>query len=142
MMRFIILLAIFFGFLGFGQVKPLTPQDVPEEVKKVVDCSSLTFVVMKQPEFPGGMNEFRKKFSENFDATPLKVSDATLKTTIYFVVETDGTVNRIKAVGDNDEFNKEAERTLSSIKTKYQPATVNNLAVRYLLRFPLSMNLK
>ena len=142
MMRFILLLAIFFGFLGFGQVRPLTPEDVPEDVKKVVDCSSLTFVVMKQPEFPGGMNEFRKKFSENFDATPLKASDVTLKTTIYFVVETDGTVNRIKAVGDNDEFNKEAERTIKSISTKYEPAQVNNMAVRYLMRFPLSMNLK
>ncbi len=39
MMRFILLLAIFFGFLGFGQVRPLTPEDVPEDVKKVVDCS-------------------------------------------------------------------------------------------------------
>ena len=142
MMRFILLLAIFFGFLGFGQVRPLTPEDVPEDVKKVVDCSSLTFVVMKQPEFPGGMNEFRKKFSENFDATPLKASDATLKTTIYFVVETDGTVNRIIAVGDNDEFNKEAERALKSIKTKYAPAKVNNLVVRHILRMPLSMNFK
>ena len=138
MMRFILLLAIFLGFLGFGQVRSLTPEDVPEDVKKVVDCSSLTFVVMKQPEFPGGMNEFRKKFSENFDAT----SGATLKTTIYFVVETDGTVNRIKAVGDNDEFNKEAERTIKSINTKYEPAQVNNMAVRYLMRFPLSRNLK
>ena len=142
MMRFILLLAIFLGFLGFGQVRPLTPEDVPEDVKKVVDCSSLTFVVMKQPEFPGGMNEFRKKFSENFDATPLKASGATLKTTIYFVVETDGTVNRIKAVGDNDEFNKEAERALKSIKTKYAPAKVNNLVVRHILRMPLSMNFK
>ena len=142
MMRFILLLAIFFGFLGFGQVRPLTPEDVPEDVKKVVDCSSLTFVVMKQPEFPGGMNEFRKKFSENFDATLLKASDATLKTTIYFVVETDGTVNRIIAVGDNDEFNKEAERALKSIKTKYAPAKVNNLVVRHILRMPLSMNFK
>ena len=142
MMRFILLLAIFFGFLGFGQVRPLTPEDVPEDVKKVVDCSSLTFVVMKQPEFPGGMNEFRKKFSENFDSTPLKASDAALKTTIYFVVEPDGTVNRIIAVGDNDEFNKEAERALKSIKTKYAPAKVNNLVVRHILRMPLSMNFK
>lgn len=142
MMRFILLLAIFLGFLGFGQVRALTPEDVPEDVKKVVDCSSLTFVVMKQPEFPGGMNEFRKKFSENFDATPLKASDAALKTTIYFVVEPDGTVNRIIAVGDNDELNKEAERTIKSINAKYEPAQVNNMAVRYLMRFPLSMNIK
>jgi len=49
----------------------------------------------------------------------IKVSNATLKTTIYFVVEPDGSVNRIKAMGDNAEFNAEAERTLSSIKTKY-----------------------
>ncbi len=142
MMRFILLLALFLGFLGFSQVKPLTPEDVPEEVKKVVDCNSLTFVVMKQPEFPGGMNEFRKKFSENFDTTPLKVSNATLKTTIYFVVEPDGNVNRIKAVGDNEDFNKEAERTIKSMNAKYEPAKVNNMAVRYLMRFPLSMNFK
>lgn len=142
MMRFILLLALFLGFLGFGQVKPLTLEDVPEEVKKIVDCSSLTFVVMKQPEFPGGMNEFKKNFSGNFDTTPLKVSNATLKTTIYFVVEPDGNVNRIKAVGDNEDFNKEAERTIKSMNTKYEPATVNNLAVRYLMRFPLSMRLK
>ena len=58
------------------------------------------------------------------------------------MVETDGTVNRIIAVGDNDEFNKEAERTIKSINTKYEPAQVNNMAVRYLMRFPLSMNLK
>lgn len=72
----------------------------------------------------------------------IKVSNATLKTTIYFVVEPDGTVNRIIAVGDNDELNKEAERTIKSINAKYEPAQVNNMAVRYLMRFPLSMNLK
>ena len=58
------------------------------------------------------------------------------------MVETDGTVNRIIAVGDNDEFNKEAERALKSIKTKYAPAKVNNLVVRHILRMPLSMNFK
>ena len=71
----------------------------------------------------------------------LRLPDATLKTTIYFVVEPDGTVNRIIAVGDNDELNKEAERTIKSINAKYEPAQVNNM-VRYLMRFPLSMNLK
>ena len=46
------------------------------------------------------------------------------------MVEPDGTVNRIIAVGDNDELNKEAERTIKSINTKYEPAQVNNMAVR------------
>lgn len=141
-MKFILLLVIFFGFLGFGQVKPLTPQDVPEEVKKVVDCNTLVFVVTKQPEFPGGLSEFRKKFSENFDTSALVASNTTLKTTIYFVVEPDGSVNKIKAIGADEKFNREAERTLKAINTKYDPAQVNNIAVRYLMRFPLNMNFK
>lgn len=143
MMRFILLLAIFFGFFGFGQVKPLTPEDVPEEVKKVVDSNSLTFVVMKQPEFPGGLSEFKKKFTDNFDTLSLKDSiNGAVKTTIYFVVENDGSVNRIKAVGNNEHFNREAEKAVKAINTKYEPASVNNTPVRYLMRFPLSMNFK
>ena len=142
MMRFILLVAIFFGFSGFGQVKPLTLQDIPEEVKKVVDCSTLVFTVTKQPEFPGGLGEFKKNFSENFDSMALKNAERTLNTVIYFVVEPDGSVNRIKAKGNNAEFDAEAERTISAIKTKYEPASVNNLPVRYLMRFPLTMNFK
>lgn len=141
-MKYLLFLAIFFGFFGFGQTKPLTPEEVPEEVKKVVDCSTLVFVVTKQPEFPGGINEFRKIFKENFNSNAINISNATLTTTIYFVVEIDGSVNRIKAMGENEEFNNEAERTIKSISNKYEPANVNNHTVRYLMRFPLTMNFK
>lgn len=143
MMRFILLIAIFFGIIGYGQVKPLTLEDVPEEVKTVVDSSSLTFVVTKQPEFPGGLDEFKKKFKDNFDAASLKDSvSGIVKSTIYYVVENDGTVNRIKAVGNNEAFNKEAERALKAINAKYEPASVNNIPVRYLMRLPLNMKFK
>ena len=80
---------------------------------------------------------------QNFDIFALEKTDGrTLKTVVYYVVEVDGSILYVKAIGENESFNKEAERALKSIKTKYAPAKVNNLVVRHILRMPLSMNFK
>lgn len=145
MKKIIALTSLFFIGFFFAQepIKALSKEDIPPEVSKIVDISSLTFIVDTQPSFPGGMAAFRKEFSQNFDTSALeKPKTGILKTVIYYAVEVDGSILQIKAVGESDSFNKEAERALKSIKTKYYPAKVNNLAVRYLLRMPLNMNFK
>lgn len=145
MKKIIVLLALFFIGFFFAQepIKALTKEDIPTEVSKIVDISTLTFIVDTEPSFPGGMAAFRNEFSQNFDTSALeKPKSGTLKTVIYYAVEVDGSILYIKAIGENESFNKEAERVLKSIKTKYNPAKVNNLAVRYLLRMPLNMNFK
>ena len=130
-------------FFAQEPIKNLSKEDIPIEVANLVDISTVTFMIDTEPSFPGGMSAFRKEFSQNFDTSALEKTDGgTLKTVVYYVVEVDGSIVYVKAIGENESFNKEAERTLKSIKTKYAPAKVNNLVVRHILRMPLSMNFK
>ena len=145
MKKFIVLTAVFFMGVFFAQepIKNLSKEDIPIEVANLVDISTVTFMIDTEPSFPGGMSAFRKEFSQNFNTFALEKTDGgTLKTVVYYVVEVDGSILYVKAIGENESINKEAERTLKSIKTKYAPAKVNNLVVRHILRMPLSMNFK
>ena len=76
MKNFIVLVALFFVGLFYGQepLKSLTKEDVPLEVANAVDVSTLVFVVDTEPQFPGGISEFRKEFSKNFNTSALKKS--------------------------------------------------------------------
>lgn len=87
----------------------------------------------------GGLNGFRSKFTDSFDSSALE-GEGTLSTEITFVVERDGTLSQVKASGPNADFNREAERTVKSIKTKWNPGKVNGQPVRSRFRFPVKMN--
>ncbi|WP_374440859.1 energy transducer TonB [Epilithonimonas sp.] len=108
-----------------AEVKPVT-----NEVYESVDQSA---------EFPGGINSFRSKFTNNFDSGSLE-GEGTLKTEVTFVVEKDGSLTQVKASGPNSDFNREAEATVKGIKTKWTPGKVNGQPVRSRFRFPITMN--
>lgn len=108
-----------------AEVKPVT-----NEVYESVDQSA---------EFPGGINSFRTKFTNNFDSGSLE-GEGTLKTEITFVVEKDGSLTQVKATGPNSDFNREAESTVKGIKTKWTPGKVNGQPVRSRFRLPVTMN--
>lgn len=108
-----------------AEVKPVT-----NEVYESVDQSA---------EYPGGINSFRTKFSNNFDSGSLE-GEGTLKTEVTFVVEKDGSLTQVKATGPNADFNREAEATVKGIRTKWTPGKVNGQPVRSRFRFPVTMN--
>ncbi|MFC5875544.1 protein TonB [Chryseobacterium arachidis] len=110
-----------------AEVKPQVTNDVYESVDQAADFSS------------GGINGFRSKFMDNFDSSSVE-GEGTLGTEITFVVERDGTLSQIKASGSNSDMNREAERTVKSIKTKWIPGKVNGQPVRSRFRFPVKMN--
>lgn len=87
----------------------------------------------------GGINAFRNKFQDNFDSSSVE-GEGTLKTTITFVVERDGTLTQVKAEGSNSDFNREAERAIKSIRGKWNPGKLNGHPVRSRFRFPVTMN--
>ena len=66
--------------------------------------------------------------------------EGTLKTTVTFIVERDGSISDVKASGSNSDFNSEAVRTVKSIKSKWVPAKINGQPVRQRFRLPLTMN--
>ncbi len=96
--------------------------------------------VDQEAEFPGSLNSFRNKIAENFDNSAMEGGEGTLKTTVTFIVERDGSISDVKASGSNPDFNSEAVRTVKSIRTKWVPAKINGQPVRQRFRLPLTMN--
>ncbi len=96
--------------------------------------------VDQEAEFPGSLNSFRNKIAENFDNSAMEGGEGTLKTTVTFIVERDGSISDVKASGSNSDFNSEAVRTVKSIRTKWVPAKINGQPVRQRFRLPLTMN--
>ena len=96
--------------------------------------------VDQEAEFPGSLNSFRNKIAENFDNSAMEGGEGTLKATVTFIVERDGSISDVKASGSNSDFNSEAVRTVKSIRTKWVPAKINGQPVRQRYRMPLAMN--
>ncbi len=102
----------------------------PDAIIKNVDVEA---------SFVGGINSFRNKVVGNFNTSSFDGSGETLKTTVTFVVERDGTISAVKATGADSEFNREAEKTIKNIKGKWIPAKVQGQPVRSYFRFPVAM---
>ncbi len=97
--------------------------------------------VDQDAEFPGGgLSAFRTKFSENFDTGAMEGGEGTIKATVTFIVERDGSITDIKVQGGNSDFNQEAIRTVKSVKTKWKPAKINDQPVRQRYKMPITMN--
>ena len=92
-------------------------------------------------DFKGGINAFREKVSQNFDTESIDHAGV-VSGVITFVVERDGSISDIKINGQNSDFNKEAERTVKSIKSKWTPAQLNGKPVRSSFRMPISMRIE
>ena len=92
-------------------------------------------------DFKGGIDAFRRKVGQNFDTTAVS-DEGMISAIVTFVVEKDGSISNIKVSGKNSDFNKEAERTIKSVKTKWTPAQLKGQAVRSSFRMPISMQLE
>jgi len=121
------------GNVNVPYVAPTPPAVLP----KVEDNSPKTIVDV-EADFMGGLDSFRNKVMNNFDNSGFESEDV-MKTTITFIVETNGTISAIKADGKNADFNSEALRTVKSVKGKWVPAKVKGQAVRSYFKFPISM---
>lgn len=123
---------------GTGPVLPyVAPKPPAPPAPKVEDNNPRTKVDV-EANFPGGINTFRDKVINNFDGSGFD-TDGLMKTTITFIVETDGTISGLKADGKDIDFNSEAMRTIKSIRGKWVPAKVNGQSVRSYFKFPISM---
>lgn len=108
-----------------------TPKPNPDAIIKEVDVEA---------NFAGGIDGFRNKVLSNFDTSVVgSESGEVIKAVVTFVVERDGTISNVKAVGANADFNREAEKVIKSIKGKWNPAKLGGQNVRSYFRFPISM---
>jgi protein TonB len=116
----------------------VTPPTLVDPVKPVVGNSIPNHVDI-EAKFSTGIDGFRNGMIQNFDTTDFDGIESTMKTTITFIVEKDGTSSYVKANGVSNEFNQEAIKTLKSIRGKWTPAKLNGEIVRSYFSFPISM---
>lgn len=92
------------------------------------------------PQFPNGINAYRSLLASAFDTSVLKRTTGTIRTTIYFNINEDGKISDIRAEGNNETFNREAERAVASTQDRvWTPAMENGKPVIYRFMMPLTM---
>lgn len=128
MKKFIFFILLLISGFAFSQVKESIKAE--SEFNDKVDQAS---------EFPGGINALRAKIAHNFNVDKVKGSGIS-RTVITFIVDREGEISFIKAVGKNRSFNKEAKSAVSKIKDIWKPAIVNGEKVRSRYRLPLTID--
>ena len=146
-------LSVLGAILFFGVVcAQEKPKSQPTKETEKVSASDLT------PDFPeGGTYGFQRLLASIIDPNkinqyehlPMEVQekikknnaapDITLTANLTFIVEIDGTLSNISAKGENQSFNKEIERAVKSIQTKWIPREANGKKIRFRMNFPLKM---
>jgi protein TonB len=143
MNKFFLILTILICNVFFSQEKipPLTQPGVI--VDKEIESSPVYEKVDEEAIFlNGGIYGFRNEFGSLFNSSIIKGRKGVTKTVITFIVEKDGTIVDIKAVGENQSLNKEAIETIKKIKTKWSPALIYGNPVRSRFKMPISVNIE
>lgn len=124
--KIIVFWSVILTSLVFAQVN-----DNGDQLNDVVETAD------KIPEFPGGIYEYQNQFVKVFRYEKFE-GKGKLRTTIIFILEKDGSITDVKALGGSQLLNDESIRAVKKIKTKWIPAEINGEKVRFRLRFPFS----
>lgn len=89
--------------------------------------------------FPNGIEAFKKLIFKKFRLRKVQVSEKTV-CQVFFTVDANGNITKIKAIGDNPSLNKESIRAVSKIKEKWVPAEINGIKVQSVYRVPLTFS--
>jgi protein TonB len=93
----------------------------------------------RQPNFPGGIQNFYQYVANNFDRENLDEGE-TIRVNVSFVIETDGTMTNIEVKEKtNTVIANEAIRVLKSLKKKWTPGIKNGQAVRTQFTLPIAV---
>lgn len=107
-----------------------------EVIKNKLDLKQVVTKADTIPEFPGGIDAFKRKYFENIETLDLKKNEK-LDTRLYFIIEKNGYVRNVTAVSKNKKHAEAAEQGIRKIFVRWKPAKLNGEAVRYIFFFPL-----
>ena len=121
-----------------SKLQNINAAEIPDlnYLKTVFDLKGGVSKADTAPEFPNGMKAFKRKYFEVIETLNLKNNEK-LDVHLYFIVEENGYVRNVTAVGKNKKHVKEAELGISRLTERWKPATINGKPVRYLFYFPL-----
>lgn len=93
----------------------------------------------KSPQYPGGSEAFKKELADHINIEAIQ-GKGIIQTRIVFIVDTNGSIVTVKASGENESFNRQAELAILLIKEKWEPAKKNNQPYKAVMRVPLTLN--
>ncbi|MBT2623609.1 hypothetical protein [Chryseobacterium sp. ISL-6] len=139
----ITLIGLLLSIISYAQELPTTGVQIyPQNTKKSKTDNNKVYTEVEQaPEFPGGINAFRKKFIENLDFSKIEAKGV-VSSELNFTIEKDGTLTDLKAKGKNTQFNSSLIAAVKSIKMKWIPGKMDGDYVRSTFRMPLRMVLE
>ena len=153
--RLSVLGAVLFFGMACAQETPK-----PQPVKPAVEEKIVLNYVDKEAVFPEGrVNGFRNLLASKVDTDKINeyenlpieevkkikklisqkkpTPEILISSTLIFTIEPDGTMSDISAKGKNQSFNKEIERAVKSIQTKWIPAQRGKENVKSYMRVPM-----
>lgn len=131
------------GFL-FSQVEELEANSVSgsEQVKKAAEIQKFNETKnIMVPVFPTGTMGFRQTIIKLFNLENIPNDKGEYRCELELTIDKEGVISRITAKGNNKYLNKEAERVIKLIKTKWQPATKDGEPIEYKMTIPFGLSL-
>ncbi|WP_172282082.1 energy transducer TonB [Chryseobacterium sp. LAM-KRS1] len=89
-------------------------------------------------EYSKGINQFKQEILDNFYAGTIN-ADGKISCIVNFIFDKDGSIVEVKGVGDNEDFNKQAELAVYLSDGTWEPARIDGYTVRYRMRLPLTI---
>lgn len=125
--------------LGFGIVFSQTKET---ETPPTQDHSRDHFVpeARKPAEYPGGVSAFMQEAAGKIKTSKIKGVKGKIKANARFAVNIAGEIEKVSVTGDNEVFNKEIERVLTSMRKKWKPEEYKGNPVLSWYNLPFIMN--
>ena len=135
-MKKLLFLLFSFGFtLCFSQVNKT-------ETPPTQDHSRDHFIpeARKPAEYPGGIGAFMQEAAEKIKTNKIKGIKGKIKANARFAVNVVGEIEKVSVTGDNEDFNKEIERVLTSMRKKWKPEEYKGTPVLSWYNLPFVIN--
>ncbi|VXC47417.1 MULTISPECIES: M56 family metallopeptidase [Chryseobacterium] len=124
-----------------SEVKTMSEKPNSKAVQDISTAVEGVAVDLVPAEYPGGVNELRKKVSKNFNSAIFGETNGLVRSTITFVVDKNGSIRDLKAEGENEKFNNEVFRVTKEANENitWKPATKDGEPVAYRYNLPIAM---
>jgi len=126
-----LILCLGFGF-AFSQIK--------ETETPPTGAPASTSEERKQPEYPGGINVFMREVSRKINVKQIKGGQGKAQANAKFSVNTQGEIDKLVVTGSNETVNKEIERVMKSMKTKWTPGEYKGSPAEIQYNLPFVIN--
>ena len=148
----LIVVVIMIGNFAFAQMPNDTLQEFSDEVivhrdevdsTRIYDKRARAYIdVDELPQPPGGWAALMQYIADNLDYDCSKIQEKSLRVICMFIVETDGSISRIKKykTSGNRKFDRAAIKLIKKMPP-WTPGKINGHSVRAKSAFPISVGM-